>query len=387
MHGWPTVAICLVACTLAACGPPPVPPGEVCSVDLFDVDDDFPGARRGDCKSRGDSKVRLDIRPEDENVTNRSPWFSFRITPRRPGTATIVLDYGDFEHRYIPKLSSDRASWQALDPADVFEKRKGRIATFDVDLGDEPVFVSAQELITSDIYDIWFARLTFGMGADRSTLAHSIEGRPIDSVSFDGDSREVVLLTARQHPPEVSGAFAFFVFVETLAADTDLARAFRERYDIIAVPLINPDGVEHGHWRHNLGGLDLNRDWGDFSQPETQFVPQLLERLKREEHRVRYFLDFHSTDRNLFYTFPDEMLETPDFFRAWFARVRERIPEYEFTNENARPETEGVGKNYINERFGIVAATYEVGDETDRDLAQKAAHVFAEEFMKLLLEE
>jgi hypothetical protein len=31
----------------------------------------------------------------------------------------------------------------------------------------------------------------------------------------------------------------------------------------------NPDGVDKGHWRLNDGGVDLNRDWGPFTQPET----------------------------------------------------------------------------------------------------------------------
>ena len=36
------------------------------------------------------------------------------------------------------------------------------------------------------------------------------------------------------------------------------------------VPLANPDGVEQGHWRHNAQGVDLNRDWDRFQQPETR---------------------------------------------------------------------------------------------------------------------
>jgi hypothetical protein len=37
-------------------------------------------------------------------------------------------------------------------------------------------------------------------------------------------------------------------------------------------------------------------------------------------------------------------------------------------------------------RYGIPAATYEVGDETDREATRQAAVVFAEELMSLLLE-
>jgi hypothetical protein len=37
-------------------------------------------------------------------------------------------------------------------------------------------------------------------------------------------------------------------------------------------------------------------------------------------------------------------------------------------------------------RYGIPSVTYEVGDETDRLATETAAVVFAEEFMKLLLQ-
>jgi len=44
--------------------------------------------------------------------------------------------------------------------------------------------------------------------------------------------------------------------------DSELAREFRRRFSIIMVPLLNPDGVVLGHWRHNVNGVDLNRDGG-----------------------------------------------------------------------------------------------------------------------------
>jgi hypothetical protein len=116
-------------------------------------------------------------------------------------------------------------------------------------------------------------------------------------------------------------------------------------------------------------------------------VADLLLEIEADSRQLRFFLDFHSTKRNLFYTFPDDATEPPGFFTDWFERVRPRLVDYPFTNENGRPTTPGVGKNYINERYGIAAATYEVGDETDRAETAAAAIIFAEELMQLLLDE
>jgi predicted deacylase len=194
-------------------------------------------------------------------------------------------------------------------------------------------------------------------------------------------------MVGRQHPPEVSGAFAFFAFTETLLADTELAKRFRDSFQIVAIPLMNPDGVLGGNWRHNLGSTDLNRDWGFFQQPETRLVAELLDSLDADSRKIRVFLDFHSTDRNLFYT-QDQSAPTspPDFFDTWFAKATPRLTDYPFSNEPRDVEKPGVGKNYMYRRYGIPSATYEVGDETDRNSARTAARIFAEELMTLMLE-
>lgn len=379
-------AICVL---LAACAPKGVPPGEICETRDFAIDDAFDGARRGLCVVEGSSRAVLDIVPEDENVTNSSPWFAFRITPMASGDseATIVLDYGTWEHRYEPKLSTDGETWTRLAPEQVSISTYGHRATLAIALSGEPVWVAAQELITGRDYDEWTANLTATTGAEVSELGRSLGDRPISVVTSADENGEVVLLIGRQHPPEVSGVYAFLPFVETLLGDSPLAVRFRERYSVVAIPQLNPDGVAAGHWRHGLGGMDINRDWGTFTQPETALVRDLLADLDADGRELSAFIDFHSTSRNLFYTFPDEDVHPPGFFKTWFSRAMPRLVYYPFSNENAMPRTEGVGKNFINARYSVAAATYEVGDETERSDAEDAAIIFAEEFMTLLLEQ
>src|SRR5690606_34619577 len=91
-------------------------------------------------------------------------------------------------------------------------------------------------------------------------------------------SKRVVVLMTRQHPPEVTGHHAFMSFVETITENTPQAKLFRDKFLIYLFPLVNPDGVEGGHWRHNTGGIDLNRDWEDFNQPETRAIRDYLKK-------------------------------------------------------------------------------------------------------------
>lgn len=384
-----TVALLSFVVFSAGCaGLSSVAPGEVCTAARFAVVDDFAGARRGRCRAVDEDRVVLKIRREDRQVVNRSPWFSFRIEPDAPGRAEVVLDYGRWMHRYRPKTSRDGVTWELLPEERVTLTRNGRRATLALDMDGEALWVSAQELITPTVYDAWNERIAGTTDTELSLLGQSLEGRPIAMLSSSGDRDEVVMLIGRQHPPEISGAFAFFAFTSTVLGDSPLAREFRERFAVIAVPLLNPDGVTRGHFRHNVGETDLNRDWGVFSQPETRLVGNLLDELDREGRKLAHFVDFHSTKRNLFYTFPDDATDPPRFFTDWFERARPRLAgvDYPFENDPSLGDNMTVAKAYINQRYGIPAVTYEVGDETDRDAARRAAVVFAEEFMRLALE-
>jgi len=88
----------------------------------------------------------------------------------------------------------------------------------------------------------------------------------------EANSKKALLIISRQHPPEVTGFIAMKSFIETIAGDSEQAKVFRQKFKVYNVPLMNPDGVDNGHWRHNMGGIDLNRDWQAFNQPETRAV-------------------------------------------------------------------------------------------------------------------
>ena len=134
------------------------------------------------------------------------------------------------------------------------------------------------------------------------------------------------MLLGRQHPPEVTGALAMMAFVERVFAEDELAQAFREQFCTLMVPNLNPDGVHHGNWRHNMHGVDLNRDWGPFTQVETRLMRDELARFDQPDSpRLYLFLDFHSTSKDVFYTQLAEM-ETfpPEFTGDWLSGIQAR---------------------------------------------------------------
>jgi len=362
--------------------------GTPCEAPDFAVVDSFGGARRGACRVIADNHVEVRILPEDDGYINDSPWYSYMLQPNTPTTAIVTMHYEGGLHRYIPKISSDGIHWSPIDPQNVSVNDTETVATIELPIDDEAVWVSAQALLLPDAYDVWMRRMVAEHDVRLEQLGDSREGRPIYMLDSDPAGHDILFLVGRQHPPEVSGADAFLAFFEAVMADTPLANQFRQRFRVIAIPLMNPDGVAGGNWRHNLGGTDLNRDWGPFTQPETRLIRDLLDELDRDSASIRVFLDFHSTDRNLVYT-QDAANETdpPGFTRTWLENVAARDTGYEFTNEERGTEKEGVAKNYMYHRYGIPSSTFEVADEADRELTRAAAAVFAEDLMRLMLEQ
>jgi murein tripeptide amidase MpaA len=385
-----TISIAAVILVLGACASvePSFAPLTACKTAEFTLLDDFPGARRGRCVVVAANHVRLAIVPEDEGYVNDSPWYAFKLIPEQASTAIITLQYRHGHHRYAPKISHDGVHWSNLDARDVKVSYRYGQATISIKTGKQPFWIAAQELITPQAYASWSREMAATGLTDLAVLGYSPGGAAIPVLKANSAADDVLLLIGRQHPPEVTGAIAFFSFYETLMADSKLARRFRQRFNIIAVPMLNPDGVIGGNWRHNLCGADLNQDWGQFRQAETQLVAALLDQLDASGKKPRVFLDFHSTNRNIFYTQEDVDPATPQrFSHIWLENAQRRIQGYEFSYGKNPVSAAGASKNYMYARYGIPSTTYEVDDNIDRDAIRQAATIFAEELMSLMLQQ
>ncbi|MFC3414298.1 M14 family zinc carboxypeptidase [Algoriphagus hitonicola] len=97
-------------------------------------------------------------------------------------------------------------------------------------------------------------------------------------------------------------------FVETICEDSEMAEKFRSKYNLYVMPMMNPDGVARGHWRHNVGGVDTNRDWINFNQPEPKALANFMEEKVRETSgKFVFAADFHATWEDIFYTINEDL--------------------------------------------------------------------------------
>lgn len=338
---------------------------------------DFAGASPARCVIMGEREFSLVISPEHAPPINPSPWYAFRYTSAGPDGITVHLRYLEAAHRYPPKLI--RNGIASVLPVTI--EADGSSATFLLPEGAGTV--SAQPVLAASHYADIARRLIARFDGQRIELGRSLDRRMVEGLHFgDADAPRLVVILGRQHPPEVTGAYALEPFLEEFLLRLQQDPRLRARYQILAVPLLNPDGVALGHWRANRGGIDLNRDWGPFTQPETRAVRDWLNDLPQATTPVA-MLDFHSTQRNLFYVQGDEADAAGQaFLDRWLVGRERQLAGYPFTIErrNNNPGS-GTVKNWFFERFAIPAYTYEVGDDADPVATAAAARILAAEFL------
>ncbi len=355
--------------------------------DGVSISNEFPTARISDCKRLGKGSYEIVIKPENSPV-NRSPWYGFRVWAKGDQEITVRLQYVKALHRYHPKVQNGDGRWTPLAKSKVSVSPKQSTATLTLDVGPKPLWVSAQEHIDGDDFETWINDLDPAMPIQRFDVGKSKGGRQIGGFTFgNGNATDWIVIIGRQHPPEVTGTLGLMAFVNRLVSSTKQMKKLRERYGVLVIPFVNPDGVHEGHWRHSFAGVDLNRDWLNFVQPETRQVRDaILERTIKKGHKVALFMDFHSTRRDIFYTQKDEHPTRPkDFTKKWLKAIGERFPKYRVNRSGSHSPTSNVSKGWAYRTFGCPSITYEFGDETNRDLLTEITQGAADEMAALFL--
>lgn len=356
------------------------------------ITNEFTGSRVNDVVRVAPYHYQLQINPEISPINN-SPWYGFRVWADDSTKVTLELSYTDGRHRYRPDISSDNGeTWQKADSTTYQRDPDTRNGMITLNIGPDPVWVSAHAPQTTREFSQWSDQLALKPFVQRSVVGTTHQGRPVYQLKLSEHSEEpvkgVILIYGRQHPPEVPGYLTGLTFIEELASDSDLAKQFRQYFDVWTYPLMNPDGADSGHWRTNAAGVDLNRDWQYFNQPETDAVRRsALPLLKRDDRKVFYGIDFHSTGETVFYPILKEIDTFPHLFTyRWLDRIKAQLPETEI-NVEPFPTDSPIAKNWTYKTFGVDAVTYEVWDELPGEQLEELGKESAIIFMEMMIAE
>ena len=363
-------------------------PDKQCNTSAVQIDFDFPGAGNLTCEIINSKYIKFFINPETDDSINPSPWFAIRKS-KHSEDIKLEFDYKNYQHRYDPKISNDKKIWKKINQTNILKDENGKIIIINFSPSNEKEYISSQELITEDWYNDWFNYLCGLEKVKSELIGLSVLKKPITMFFVEENTNNpYILILGRQHPPEVTGAIAIKSFVNELISKNDLSERFLDNYNIIFVPLMNPDGVENGYWRYNENKKDLNRDWGIFSQPETKSVNNKLINFK-DDKKIEVFIDFHSTYKNIFYISDiSESHKLQNFLKNWLNNSKPDLLkiDYDYKIVNSMSPNNGISKNYIFNKYNIPSVTYEVSDVEDRDKIKKSSSILSQKLMQSLLE-
>ena len=143
----------------------------------------------------------------------------------------------------------------------------------------------------AEVLDV-LARLDDSPRCQVFQIGESAQGRPLLMAEVTDDQspypRATLLIIARQHGNERAGTETALALLEHyVAAPTAAEREILKYLRLVAIPVANPDGAV-AERRDNARGVDLNRDWSDLSQPETQAIDAIVRQLQPDA-----ILDLH----------------------------------------------------------------------------------------------
>lgn len=105
-------------------------------------------------------------------------------------------------------------------------------------------------------------------------IGNSVQEKSIYSFRV-GTGNFKILLWSQMHGNESTTTKALFDLFNFLDSDVDEVKKWKEKFSFYFIPMLNPDGAEL-YTRENANNIDLNRDFIDLSQPESQLLMRVF---------------------------------------------------------------------------------------------------------------
>ena len=212
-----------------------------------------------------------------------------------------------------------------------------------------------------------------------STLNKTVCGNPLDilyisnfsSTQSEINSRQSIIFTARVHPGETSGSYVIESVINNLLNNSEQSNNLLNKYIFKIVPMLNPDGVIHGHYRNNILGKDLNRMWQEPKDNETPTIYYLKKLISI--NKPFFFCDFHGHSnmpncalyccsppkkkKNRFYNFSNGNTKSYHFYEE---KVFMKIMEEESKYYQKSGEKYNIQKSKMKSARGVIYNEFNV---------------------------
>jgi len=316
---------------------------------------------------------------------DKSPTYAFKIITKEASKIILNIHFKGSKAPATPKISRDGVNWETI-ACDVYQSDLlMNVKT----KANDTLWVARHPLYTSTHLNKWIQKISTDSRVHVKTYGKSVEQKDLkvlDIYSGDNKNKDIIIFLARQHPTEVPGQFMLNTYIETILDNYDDHSSFFQKNRIIAFPLVNIDAVDHGRWRHNMNGVDLNRHWTDTTtQPE---IKHIIDYIKQESkgRKLKFAIDFHSRDGENIYIVRNT--NTVELIEKWNALTNKNNPLETYkivTRYNAF--VVGNSRDYSStwfEKYNIPSITHETTHDVNYEQAISAAKIAAKTFVKVI---
>ena len=139
-----------------------------------------------------------------------------------------------------------------------------------------------------------------------------------------GKGLKHIFIIARQHPGETIGSWMLEGFLKALfySKFTNQTKKLLETFTFHVIPMVNPDGVQLGHWYTQKHGHNCNRQWMKKKCPEIKLIDKYM-----KQYEGCLYFDFHGDEgcKKHFFTTCDRTKKKKDGVWDFF---RKRMKHY-----------------------------------------------------------
>ncbi len=236
----------------------------------------------------------------DDNHGDTYGWYYFAIAGNRGRTATLFLTNPDGwqNSNCNPVVSPDNINWGRVQNV---WGQSGWLC-FRQYLVADTIWFAQDFPFTVSRMDAYLDSIEASPHLMRQTLGYSVHNRSIDMITITDDFypaeyKKTAYLISRQHPMESPPTFILTGLIDMVLDETDFAGYFRRDIMLKVVPILNVDGVAEGYSRHNVNGINLNRNWQpdiENEQPAVKAVHRDIDDYVSAGNRIDLFMDLHA---------------------------------------------------------------------------------------------
>jgi hypothetical protein len=282
---------------------------------------DFESGNITNVQQVGVDSFTIEIRLDD-NHGDTYGWYYFAIANNQGHSATMFLTNPDGWQNSgcNPITSADNVNWGRVQ--NVWSEN-GWLCFRQFLPNDTVWFAQGYPLTVTKMYS-YLDSVQSSPYSDRVTLGYSTHDRPVDMITITDEAvplarKKTAWLISRQHPMESGPTSLITGLIDGVLDESSFSQYFLRDINLKIVPIVNVDGVAEGYSRHNVNGINLNRDWRpdiENEQPSVRAVHSAIDGYLSWGNSIDLFIDLHAAPD--YYDFGFRMSEsyTDENYRA-----------------------------------------------------------------------